>query len=450
MFAQLSGDFNPLHLDYEYARKTLFGKPIVHGIHQVFLSLETFAEKIRSPFFITELKADFINALGVGEVFTINCDIQDSAADCHVISENGSVLSKLNFSFKKEKTAQRGSSEMSFIKKDPMQPENMNVTDLFEKTDYNAQLFCEMFPLLSQNLSSFQIGVLLASTRIVGMKYPGLNSIYNGLFLSFDKNGKDFFYNVSKHPVLNAVTINIAADGVKGKIKACVRPQAVQQTPMKNLSHYHLEHCSSQRALIIGGSRGIGQQCLRLLGMSGAKTLFTYFSDKTDAELLQKEFSQNNLKTDFIQLDIGNVSKQALQKIQEFSPTHLYYFATPKISAGTGNLNEKRFIDFMRCYIFALDSFMESLNVTSLKNIFLPSSVAIDELPKDMLEYALAKSAMETYARWLSKSRKIFVYTPRFPRIATDQTQTILPIPAQKAEDVLKQELTLFLSKEDK
>lgn len=31
-FAQISGDFNPVHLDEEYARGTMFGKRIAHGM----------------------------------------------------------------------------------------------------------------------------------------------------------------------------------------------------------------------------------------------------------------------------------------------------------------------------------------------------------------------------------------------------------------------------------
>ena len=34
-YAKISGDLNPIHLDSEYAKKTIFKKRIVHGMHSV-------------------------------------------------------------------------------------------------------------------------------------------------------------------------------------------------------------------------------------------------------------------------------------------------------------------------------------------------------------------------------------------------------------------------------
>jgi 3-hydroxybutyryl-CoA dehydratase len=37
-FASLTGDAHPIHYDAEYARKTRFGRPIVHGLHLMALT----------------------------------------------------------------------------------------------------------------------------------------------------------------------------------------------------------------------------------------------------------------------------------------------------------------------------------------------------------------------------------------------------------------------------
>jgi len=63
-----------------------------------------------------------------------------------------------------------------------------------------------------------------------------------------------------------------------------------------------------------------------------------------------------------------------------------------------------------------------------LRNIFYPSSTAINELPINMGEFAAAKIAGETLCRFLENNeREMIIYRPRFPRIATDQT-AVLPV----------------------
>jgi acyl dehydratase len=56
-FAEFSNDFNPIHLDKKYARKTLPGTAIVHGLHAVLWSIELFLTKFR--YMHTEYKVHF-------------------------------------------------------------------------------------------------------------------------------------------------------------------------------------------------------------------------------------------------------------------------------------------------------------------------------------------------------------------------------------------------------
>ena len=47
-FAALSGDFNPMHVDAVAARRTLFGVPVVHGVHLLCWALDSWMGS-RSP-----------------------------------------------------------------------------------------------------------------------------------------------------------------------------------------------------------------------------------------------------------------------------------------------------------------------------------------------------------------------------------------------------------------
>ena len=48
-YAELSGDFNPVHFDEDYARNTIFKKPIVHGPLVLTLVTTMFANDLPGP-----------------------------------------------------------------------------------------------------------------------------------------------------------------------------------------------------------------------------------------------------------------------------------------------------------------------------------------------------------------------------------------------------------------
>ena len=48
-YAELTGDFNPVHFDAAYAAETIFGKPIVHGPLVLTLITTLFANELPGP-----------------------------------------------------------------------------------------------------------------------------------------------------------------------------------------------------------------------------------------------------------------------------------------------------------------------------------------------------------------------------------------------------------------
>ena len=53
-FSQIYGDNNPIHLDEEYAKKTMFGKPIIHGMLASSLFSTIFGRTIHSSVYINQ------------------------------------------------------------------------------------------------------------------------------------------------------------------------------------------------------------------------------------------------------------------------------------------------------------------------------------------------------------------------------------------------------------
>ena len=129
-----------------------------------------------------------------------------------------------------------------------------------------------------------------------------------------------------------------------------------------------------------------------------------------------------------------------------WTPTHLYYFATPFIFGGKkGGFSTELFGKFCAYYVAGFVKVVEHFSASGLKNIFYPSSSAMDELPSGMGEYAAAKAAGETACRYLEKIYKgMVIHTPRLPRLATDQTVSLSPVNNLDPVPVLLKEFRSF------
>ena len=66
-FAELSGDYNPLHVDPLLARRLLYGGPVVHGIHCLLWTLEAWLAERPDHIRLRSLEAAFFKPLRVGQ-----------------------------------------------------------------------------------------------------------------------------------------------------------------------------------------------------------------------------------------------------------------------------------------------------------------------------------------------------------------------------------------------
>ena len=89
LFAGVSLDVNPIHMSDEYAKNTVFGKRIVHGILTSGLISAVLANKLPGPGTIylgQELK--FTAPVFLGDTITAECEIAEIREDKHIVKLN--------------------------------------------------------------------------------------------------------------------------------------------------------------------------------------------------------------------------------------------------------------------------------------------------------------------------------------------------------------------------
>ncbi|MEO1425131.1 MAG: MaoC/PaaZ C-terminal domain-containing protein, partial [Pseudomonadota bacterium] len=80
-FAALSGDFNPIHVDPVAARRTLFGEPVVHGLHLVLWALDVRLGQGALPP-LQNIRAGFKSPVLLGRMATLRWEGETAEIHC--------------------------------------------------------------------------------------------------------------------------------------------------------------------------------------------------------------------------------------------------------------------------------------------------------------------------------------------------------------------------------
>lgn len=445
-FAALSGDRNPMHLDPVYARRTQAGDAVVHGVHAALWALDALCA-LRPDMAISGLKVRFDRFIYLDEpVEALLVSERPDRIDVELLVEGArstGIAIGLGQPGPGRDRARRRPAPGETLPRDL----SLEALDGAEGSFLAAQpdgAAGEAFPDLSGAVGMGATNSLIALSTLVGMHCPGLHSIFSKFAVDFhsgDVADRSFDYAVSRvDPRFRLVIVDLDAPFLSGKVDCFVRQPPVRQPSMSDLGGTVPPRAfAGGRALVVGGSRGLGELTAKLLALGGADVVITYLVGARDAEGVAAEIREAGGSCRTMKLDMRlPIGPQLAGAPGQFS--QLYYYATPQIfRKRSGLFSRSALEEYLTVYCSGFHELCEALSgVGNALSAFNPSSTAIDERPKGAVEYVMAKSAAEILSAEIARSRpNVEVIFERLPRLLTDQTATVLPVESGNVVDLL-------------
>jgi acyl dehydratase/NAD(P)-dependent dehydrogenase (short-subunit alcohol dehydrogenase family) len=445
LFARLSGDFNPMHIDPLAARKTQAGATVVHGIHALLWAVDKLLEAAAVNDEIVSVRVHFTKFIYVGskvdlkplqgEEKSIKAElVQDGITTTTLVLDLGARKQSSDVSFP---VGSFTKSAMNGVANDLCMEEMTDLSGRMELAAPSDEIG-HLFPHAASVIGCRRVAAIALSSRLVGMICPGLHSIFSSLSVELvdDLAYEDGLgFRVCKvHDKIRMVRMDVSGSGVRGSVQAFMRQPPVAQPAVSDIAKLvSPTEFAGFTALIVGGSRGLGELTAKVVAAGGGKVIVTYATGREDAMRLAQGIRREKGYDicDVLQFEAReNVASQLSMLNCKIS--HLYYFATPHIFRQKEGLFSKSvFDDFFQIYV---KGFYDCCRFLADRGsgpfvAFYPSSVAVDDHPLAMTEYSMAKSAGELLCADLNRSECGFrVFVSRLPRLLTDQTATVNPV----------------------
>lgn len=430
-FAQLSGDINPQHVDPIAARRLIFGKPVIHGIHSLLRTIETILIHQPRCVSLSALRVSFDEPLGIGD--NLHLEAEPDGLQVKFVLMKGmqrAIRGRLDFS---ETAPGRHLAPPVDIGecRSLSEKELSNISgSLLLGAD--PTLLAKIFPTLAARFDLGQLALLLATTRLVGMECPGLHSIYSGLRLQFSgPTSSALNYRTSNwSPSYRMLQLSLSCGSTSGTIDCFIRPTPVDQPTLLSAKQLIApQEFANHHILVIGGSRGLGETAAKIGAAGGALVTITYTKGASDAKRVVTDINAAGGRATAFQYDV-------LTPTPIESPSSAFtlvlYFATPHIRPNRDKLlNVNLLADLVEFYAVGLLRTFEVFlpHLASQTTLCMPSTIFIDKPDPTFREYTSAKYVAEMLMDQLSKSGIRVIY-PRLPRLRTDQTNAIMDVGA--------------------
>jgi hypothetical protein len=432
-FAEASGDWNPIHTDSVAARRLMTGGVVAHGMSTLLWMLD---EHLRANGQVpSSLTASFPRPLAIGDVAILEriedqggrqrLSVLQGGGEISSVLLDAAVGSRLSGSPPQALVVRGTPTSNSF---DQLKQASGSLLapgiDARDRADY---------PHVYASLGPSAIAGLRALSTLVGMYCPGLHSLIASVRLSFEPAavGDHLEWKVARHSTPHApLRIAFRGSGLDGHVDAFVRPGPVSQPAASAMrSAVAPGEFAEQTALVIGGSRGLGEVVAKLIGLGSGTVIVTYHEGRSDAERVSAEIREAGGRCSTQPFDAANAGRDINAILDSgVAPTHVYYFAAPRIGRSKSRIFSQPALEqFMQIFVEGFGHVAAALCARKQRaRLFYPSTVFIDDLPAEQGEYIAAKAAGEALCRHLARHTALEIHHKRLPKLLTDQAAGLL------------------------
>ncbi len=440
-FASASGDYNPMHMDPLQARRTQSGAPVVHGINLLLWALDSFAAARPGIPALRTVRVQFNKFVYLNEPVEVILVRQDDSGARLTLSVEGAARAKVSIDFGE---AISTTSALCSAHVEPLVVSAKAQEQTFEQMNglsgalsfqITSAEATELYPAAKEWIGHSRVASLAATTYLVGMVCPGLHSIYSELSLEAyaESVAPDHlaFRVTEVDERFRSVEQEVCGGGFSGTVKSFLRTPPVKQASMESLAGVvGASEFSSSIALIVGGSRGLGELTAKLIATGGGRVFITYQTGRDDAERVAQEIRAIGGACETLHYDALKSAEEQLELLVD-APTHAYYFATPAIFRPQSEMfSSARFAEYQAVYVDAFWRLSQALRARNSRiSLFYPSSISVSDRPRGMTEYTMAKSAGEVLCADINSALSpSHVTVNRLPRLPTDQTVSITSV----------------------